>query len=217
MKSSKRFISLFSVITMVFAMTFTVSATSHPKTSGNYPSVVGSSTGNLVKRDKTDKLSVALIASWYTLQKKVNAMFGKDPGIVVTNLTGSGQNCKIDINVNDAAKATAIKTIIKSPVSFGSTLVTINVYGPDGKAAEQSNLDPSTTLKNAFTGNPIFQGVEVSAPNCYCVFSKPVIQFFNDDLSSYKGYYCAMTSDVAKDVLATNIKGTNISYCISIS
>lgn len=205
MKSTKKCISLFLGVIMVFAMAFTVSAAAPQKSSGIHTSV-------------SESASLKLIPPSYTLQNKVKAMFGKDPGVVVTNLTSSGTSCKFDINVNDATKAAAIKAIIKSPVSIGNILVTINVNGPDGKPAVQSHLDPVTTLNNAFSGNPIFQGVEVSQNySYYCIFAKPVIQFYNDDLSSYKGYYSAMTSDVAKEILTTTISSSSINYCISIT
>ena len=210
MKSSKKLISLFLVIIMAFGMSFTVSATTLPRSLSNHSAIAGSALSL--------KFRPLLSAPEYTLQKKVNAMFGKDPDIVVTNLTGSGKSCKFDVNVKNVKKAAAIKAILKSPVSYGNTLITINVNGPDGKTVEQSNLDAATTLNNAFSGNPIFQSVQTASfYSLYCVFSKPVIQFFNDDLSTYNGYYSAITSDVARNILATTVSGTDINYCISIN
>ena len=45
----------------------------------------------------------------------------------------------------------------------------------------------------------------------YCIFKKEVIQFWNDNLSDYRGNYNGLASDIAKEILKANI----VQFCIS--
>ncbi len=159
---------------------------------------------------------IKLSPTWHTYHRKVNALFGKDPDIIIKDLA------KIDdgsytymMLISNKEKAAAIKAILPSTVTFGSINVNACILGP-----EEDEIIPITgsevdIYKSAFSGNPIVtQILEIKASGisfAYCIFKKEIVQFWNDDLSDYRGNFNGLPSDIARELLISE----RIQFCIS--
>jgi hypothetical protein len=142
---------------------------------------------------------------WYTYHRKVQALFGGDPQVMVKDLAEVQGGYEYMILVNNTEKASAIKTLLKNPVSIGSVNVHAAILGPDENDIKETDVIDLELCEKAFSGNPIFKETVIRSYAMYefgyCVFKKQVVQFWNDDLSDYYGNYSGLAADIAKEIL----------------
>jgi hypothetical protein len=105
----------------------------------------------------------------------------------------------IDILVDGPSKAHALTQLLPSYKEFGNVVVYINVR------PSNSYPEPRDILCRAFEGNPNVSMIESSSlPDGtnvnYVVMAGKILQFFDDDLSSYGGIKSMLLEDVARDV-----------------
>lgn len=150
---------------------------------------------------------------WYTYHRKLRALFGEDPEISIKEMGDLGEGkFVIMILVSNKQKAQALKSLIINPVSMGNITITLTILGPEEDSIGESTLN-ANIVKTAFDGNPIFEKM-VSKNYCgiefnYCVFKKEVIQYWNDDISDYRGICSCLAADIAREILVP----TDVSYC----
>ena len=161
--------------------------------------------------------NLRLSPPWYSHQRKVFALFGADPQVKMRDLRQvDGYNYALDMLVCNGLKARAIRALLPRTVEISNVTVTTRVLFP----IEQCEAEPSTQvcdaqlLEDAFTGNPIFdridvQGMEGWPQIGYCIFKKQVLQFWDDDLSNFYGMHSTLAETIARDIL----KETTVQFC----
>ncbi len=138
-----------------------------------------------------------LSAPWVEYYRKINALFGEDPDILVQY--EEDENI-INLRVTGQDKADALTQILPTEKAFGNVIVKINVI-PANKVSTKLEV-----FKKAFEGNPIFSyavavdtGMSSNTFN-YFVFKHRICSFFNDNLGDVNGNYNALYEDVAKEI-----------------
>jgi hypothetical protein len=122
---------------------------------------------------------------WYTLWNEIKASIGNDPGVTVNPLVTSQQPFIVPIQVKNGSGQIVQPVIPSSPdelVKLTQTALTGNKWFVE-------------VVKKAFSPMPHSPVV------VYPVFSKAVIQFYNDDLSDLYNNYNNVVAFVFKDVL----------------
>lgn len=139
-------------------------------------------------------METKVFAPWYTYQKKVKAFFDYDPDVVVFNLVGTSPDFTLPIKVKTAKKAFAIQNVLKQAVDFGGVKVTVSVT-----CGEIENI-----LTEAFTDNLLVREIEEypipGGVADYIELEPEVIQFENDDISSYAGLTTYLAETIARDI-----------------
>ena len=156
---------------------------------------------------------------WYSYQRKVLALFGRDPEVRVRDLYEVDEsNFTLFILVQTEAKAQAIRTLLPRTVEIGGATITSRIFIPvetcevrQGKKGTDAQL-----VKEAFTGNPLFDRIETADRPVfawsYCIFKKEVLQFWDDDLSNFYGLHTTLAETIARDIL----KEVNVQFCTGI-
>lgn len=134
---------------------------------------------------------------WYFYYRKINALFGEDPNVLVQY--EEDENV-ITLRVNGQEKADAIAKILPTEKVFGNVTLRINVV-PSNK--EPSNIE---LFQRAFEGNPIFSyalsvdtGMTSNTFN-YCVFRNEVVQIWNDNMGDVNGNVSTLYENLAREV-----------------
>ena len=157
-----------------------------------------------------------LQAPWITLYNKIVAMFEQDPDIKIEPIYQSDDGVYIiNIASTHTIKLTAIEKILKNKFELGN--ITVNI-----KFKYENENDDMITLHDfevAFAGNNIFSRAKsIEDPwefnASYVIFSKDVVQFYNDDLTDIYGNFNGLAEDIARDIF----KETElpIYYCTDI-
>ena len=159
---------------------------------------------------------IKLSPTWYTYHREINALFGKDPDIIIKDLEKTGEGLySYMMLISNVEKAAAIKAILPSSVTFANITVNVCILGPDEDTIVPMTGSEDEIYKAAFSGNPmVVQIVEkkiISISIWYCVFKKEIVQFWNDDLSDYRGNFSALPSDIAKEFLISE----HMQFCVS--
>ncbi|WP_082731903.1 hypothetical protein [Sporosarcina sp. HYO08] len=154
---------------------------------------------------------------WVTYFNELKNSIDNDPLVSVVQLIGLPHDAGylIPIIVQERKKARALATILELEKNFGNVPVYVAVIydGAVVDPLEESGLTPQRIVKvfeEAFNTNRYFEFavVERFTPGTeavYPVFSKRVIQFFNDDLSDLYNNFNAVAASVFKDVLREEI------------
>lgn len=148
---------------------------------------------------------------WNTYQKKVKALFERDPAIAVGDVYEVDDDVvtyAFDVLVSDPEKFKALYLTLPKVVEFGNVKLAIilhNVDDPDGK--ERAEL-----YKAIFKDNPIVKDIrEVKDPAgaqyCFIRFEPEVIQFFNDDTSDFNRNWSGLAQDIAREVFDSDFCG----------
>ena len=163
-----------------------------------------------MENSRMENSRLNLSAPWYTYQKKLKALFAYDDDVTVGPVTDAeGGHKALEIQVRGADKAAALERLLYRSVSFGNVTLSVNVIEDD-----VSERTPADLWKAAFAHNPLLWSVQTrkddaGVEHTYAVFEPEVLQFFNDDLSDYRGNFTALTADVARDVF----KDTGVCVC----
>ena len=171
-----------------------------------------------MNKDKT-KATAQLSPPWYSYQRKVLALFGRDPEVRVRDLYKVDENnFTLFIIVRTEVKAQAIRALLPRVVEVGGATITSRIFIPvdDCEVRLERKGTDIQLIKEAFTGNPIFDRVEPGPPGLsswsFCIFRKEVIQFWDDDISNFYGLHTTLAETIALDIL----RDVNVQFCTGI-
>lgn len=144
---------------------------------------------------------------WVTYNDYLKAIFDGDKEVTVQDVvTGDDGNYYISVLVANSIKASAIDQILKKDVPMGNVNLHVDV--------ECTSNDAGNVYEAAFAGNPHFSRfVTLETPfhteMSFCIMTKEVIQFYNDDISDPWGNYNGLAEDIMKEITIPN---ENVSY-----
>lgn len=170
---------------------------------------------------------VNLSAPWIEYYRKLESMFEGDNNVKVVY---DAQNMRCDLFVDGEDKAKALTKLLKPSVEFGSVTMPVIVqpaneiselYG--NKTYSYRKPYPSRPLApyaddihyQAFIGNASMNFIEYAygpggAVFTYVIFAPKVVQYFNDDTSSYYGLKTTLYEDIAREIF---IEEPGVFYC----
>ena len=152
-----------------------------------------------------------LSAPWHIYYKELCELFKKDSEVRIVYDTDEQV---ISIYVENTAKADAMAAVLPTEKDFGGVTVQINVI-PANKAFKKATSVRASLYEDLFRGNPIvddivtIEGV-MTNPITYVIFSKEVVQYYNDSLADAHGLCSTLYQDIAKRVLDA---GEGIFFC----
>lgn len=154
----------------------------------------------------------------FTYFNEVKSSIGNDPSVEVLNLIEfpEGTGYLIPIIVDNRKKARALATILNLQKELGNIVVNLiviydrSIVRPYGRTFTAEGL--VDLYKDALATNRYFKFAEekVFAPgtnSVYPVFTKSVIQFFNDDISDHYNNFNEVAAFVFRDILNEEING----------
>ena len=171
---------------------------------------------NKDEEEITMKNNLKLAAPWYTYQKKVKALFDRDPEIKVGDiiLPEDGRaDYLFDIEIRNHEKFLALDRVFPKCVQFGNITLAINLHDEENDAGADDVLALYETI---FKGNSIVKDVRTAMDHMgtkhgFIRFQPEVIQFFDDDLYDYEGNWSGLAQDIAREVFANETRG--IHFC----
>ena len=154
-----------------------------------------------MENSRMENSRLNLSAPWYTYQKKLTALFEYDDNVTVGPVLDVGGGKEMEIHVKGTDKTFALAQLLPETVTFGNVTLRLTVVN------DTKDKTPADLWEAAFSDNPLFWTVDTIKDNAgvehvYAIFEPEVLQFFNDDLSDYRGNFTALTADVARDVFA---------------
>jgi len=163
----------------------------------------------------TPMKKLRLEAPWYTYQKKVKALFERDPAISVGEIVepeDGSADYLFDIEVRDHEKFLALDRVFPKCVQFGNVTLAINLYDEEN---ENGTADVVALYETIFKGNPIVKDVRLAQDHTgtqhgFVRFQPEVIQF-DDDLYDYNGNWSGLAQDIAREVFRDETRG--IHFC----
>ena len=159
-------------------------------------------------------MSMKIEAPWYEFNKKVKALFGRDPDIIVGDIEAVEDgdfHYVFHIEVMDHEKFMALSRVLPTVRTFGNVKLGIYLY-------DRENANDSGTLADLyaviFRGNPILKDIKqvedfTGTPHGFVRFQPEVIQFFHDDISDYNGNWSGLAQDIAKEVFDNKTLGVH--------
>lgn len=149
---------------------------------------------------------------WYTFRKKVEALFGADPDIVVGDIYPGEDghfDFLFDIEVRSHKKFLALDRVLPKAKEFGNVRLGIAVFDE-----ENGEDDPIETFRALFEGNPDVKDVialtdPAGVPHGYVRFVPEVVQFFNDDMSDASGNWSGLAQDIAREIFEDSARGVH--------
>lgn len=160
--------------------------------------------------------NIKISPPWYQLQKELKIFFMDDPFISIGDLTGDGElEMGILIQCQLLDQAAVYKKMLKTKHVFGNITVNITILGPDENKEVETSADMTEAemMDLMFKYNPRYLGYALremfGRTFTYCVFTKDLIQFPNDDLSSYELY----TTEIAANVMQKFLVETTVICC----
>lgn len=152
-----------------------------------------------------------LSAPWQIYYKELCELFKKDNEVRIVYDTDEQI---INIYVENTAKADAMAAVLPTEKEFGGVTVYINVI-PANPTFKKAKSTRATMYEDLFRGNPIvddivtIEGIMTNSIT-YIIFSKEVVQYYNDSLSDAHGMCSTLYQDIAKRVLDA---GEGIFFC----
>lgn len=128
----------------------------------------------------------------------IKAMFKKDNEVTVDY---NEETQKIKILVDNPDKAEALTKLLPTHKTFGNVVVQIEVIPENSETNELEML-----MKRAFSGNGAVKDIittdltPLSFGAVYTLFTKEVVQFFDDDLADYHGVCSTLYEDIAQEI-----------------
>ena len=152
-------------------------------------------------------MAMKLCPPWIKLYREIQAMFEKDDDIKVVL-----DEYDVRVYVRTQEKADALEKILNYEYKFGSIVSHVNVI-PANMEKKLASGEPEL-FTVAFDGNDALSRViPISSPIgdfVYIVFTKEVVQYFNDDLGDINGLCSTLYQEIAKDIF---ISRPNLFYC----
>ena len=161
------------------------------------------------KKEK-EASGLKIVSPWVNYYREIEALFGKDPQI---NIEFDEDTPEIKMFIEDSEKADAIGQLLPPEKYFGNVLLKITIVPANGVYESQV-----AKFKKAFEGNPAFayaesvEGIFSNNIN-YIVFTRDVVQYYNDNLSDANGVCSTLYQDIAKDVFGER---AGIFYCTDV-
>ena len=161
-------------------------------------------------------MKVYLEAPWQTYQKKVTALFERDPDITVGDLyevEDGKYNFAFDIEVRSHEKFLALSQVMPKVREFGNvTLGTVLYDEENGNGVD----DIISLYKTIFKGNPILKDIKdvtdfTGTRHGFIRFQPEVIQFHDDDISDFNGNWSGLAQNIAREVFEDGCPG--IHFC----
>jgi len=158
---------------------------------------------------------VKLRSPWVLYQRKLDALFRRDPGISVELDEGF---LKVTLRVDTQKKADALSKLMPAETSFGGVDVKLRIV-PANAAGEGLPDDASMldVVAAAFEGNgclaeirPVSKGLFRDL--VYVVFRNEVVQYEADNLADVNGNISTLYEDIARDVMPN---ADNAFFCTS--
>lgn len=151
--------------------------------------------------------NASLAAPWVIYYKKVAELLYGDEEVEVSELDENNDKPEksFTIATDNFAKLTALKKILKNDIKFGNITLHINFMdASDGTVTVED-------WETAFKGNEYFEGISGSDPKHpapegfkYALFSRDIIDFYNDDLTDCYGYDHVLPANIAKEITNEN-------------
>jgi hypothetical protein len=179
------------------------------------PKSTNTKTVNSMKNPKAkDDDDRKLSPPWWTVQKKIKAMFKDDPDIEIKSVSKGGDASGVTyvfyLDTPDAAKAIALEKILKTEYNFGNIKlkVTVRVTNANNKTVLPAESIYDNYL-DALATTPavvdIRHVVDMFGTKWIVIdFKKEVVQFWNDDLTDYYGNWNGLYTDIATDIFKYN-------------
>ena len=150
-----------------------------------------------------EKLNIE--APWYSYQKKIKALFSRDPQIMVEEIipTPDGDsNYTLNICVRNHEKFLALDRVLPRVKTFGNVSLEIVLYDEENSLDKASRIDIYRTI---FDGNPIVKDIKevldfTSTTQGFIRFQPEVIQYLDDNIGDYSGLWSGLAQEIAKDV-----------------
>jgi hypothetical protein len=169
--------------------------------------------------DTAQPPQLGLSPPWNTLWSKINSTIGADPSFKVRPLRDDGKgHYTVVITVQGGGSdPAALSAILTKSYTMGNITVAVEVDYPEQVVLEINSPESlAQAVRAGLRKNPYF--VEAIArpsppppafpsPGVVAVFTRSVIQFFNDDLSDYYRNFNGVTADVFKEVLLPRYPG----------
>lgn len=161
---------------------------------------------------------------WFTVANQIKYTIGLTPGITVGELNTAQQPYRLPITVQDPAQAQALAAILKPQYSLGNIAIQVQINPGAQEVKPAVANDPAQVvqfIQTALKGNPLLVDVLVKqvgpmAPTAvWPIFTKSVVQFFNDDISDYYSNFNGVTAQVFRTVLLEEINGTLVNCSTS--
>ena len=162
--------------------------------------------------------NLVIEAPWYTYQKKVKALFERDPEVTVTEVykpkKGSA-NYSFDVVVGNHEKFLALDRVLAKMKTFGEITLDITLIDMEN-CLNGKKEDYAALYETIFKGNPILKDVRETTDMAgtligFVRFQPEVIQFPDDDTSDYNGNWNGLAEDIAREVFEEGYRG--ISFC----
>ena len=155
-----------------------------------------------------------LEAPWYTYQKKVKALLGQDPDIIVgevNELTDGKTDYAFDIEVLNHEKFVALDRVMPEAVEFGDVTLGITLYDEENSVSTEDGIEIFATI---FKGNPLVEDIKdvvdlTGTRHGFVCFKPQVVQFFDDDISDINGNWSGLAQDIAREVFGAEMRGVH--------
>lgn len=160
--------------------------------------------------------NLAISAPWNTYQKKIKALFGRDPDIIVGEIIepkDGSADYAFNLEVRKHTKYEALERVLPKVKEFGKATLRICLYDEENASVPDDAVSLYNTI---FDGNPIVKDIremtdQTGSRHSFVRFKPEVIQFFNDDASDYNGNWSGLAQDIAREVFEDEYRG--IHFC----
>ena len=154
--------------------------------------------------------TLKLSSPWVEFYRKVNALFEGDNDIRVVF---DEEEPRLRIYVDDDQKARALDALLGTERTFGNVKLAIEVFPANDKVELLSattgytKTEKENLVQMLFLKNPNVYSIKVienffDGTVTYVIFEKKVVQYFDDDLSSFYGLKSTLFETIAKDILS---------------
>lgn len=156
--------------------------------------------------------TVKLSPPWETYAKMLAALFEEDHDIMVGDVD-TEDGYKLPIYVEDHRKYEALCKLLPFTVRFGNVVLQLIIKDSN----KNTGINYGQLFEDLFKGNPKFKEVKmvkdlVGADHTFVMFQPEVIQFFNDNMFDYNGFWSGLAQDIAKEVFEGATKA-GVHFC----
>ena len=152
---------------------------------------------------------VNMSSPWVIFYRKIEAMFEKDPDVVVKY---DEEENKVRLYVKESEKADALNKLLPKRVTFGNVSLLIEVIPANYEGKSKIQL-----LDIALSGNPALDYIKTMDTQMgvmnYVVFRNEVVQYFADNMGDAHGVCSTLYQEIAKDIFGNTDR---IFYCTNI-
>lgn len=167
-------------------------------------------------RNTTQAQKTGIIAPWIEYQKRVKALFGRDPEIIVGEVyepDGNEVDYAFDIEVRNHRKFEALDAVLPAIREFGNVTLGIQIFDEENIGGTD---DIAAIYQTLFRDNPIVQDVKIVVDqfcirHAYVLFAPEVIQYYRDEMTDYNGLFSGLAQDIAKEIFED--KTGNVHFC----